>query len=116
MKNELKEVRKISVLSVAKVALIFGVIVGIIQGIFMGFSVQQMIASNPDLAGMSFSDESIAGDSQMMFSLVLIKLGWWNIITTPIFLALIWGLGALISALVYNLIAKIFGGIKVELA
>jgi small basic protein len=115
MKSELKEIKKLNILSVAKVALILGVIIGIIQGIIMGFSVQQMIANYPDLANMSFSDDSVAGNSQMILSLVLIKLGWWNIVVMPIFLAIAWWIGALISACIYNFIARKFGGIKLEL-
>lgn len=116
MKTELREVKRLKVLSVAKMALIFGIIIGIIQGLFMGFGAQQTIATYPDVVSISFSDASVAGNSQMMLSLVLIKLGWWNVITTPIFLAVVWWLGALISSWLYNVIAKRFGGIKLELA
>ncbi|VVB80115.1 Uncharacterised protein [uncultured archaeon] len=116
MKTELREVKKLRILSIAKIALIFGIVFGLFQGIGAGLAAKQTLVTYPDLANLSFSDPSVVGNPQMVFSLIVIKMGWWNILAMPIVLAFVWWLAALISAWIYNLIAKKFGGIKLELA
>jgi hypothetical protein len=115
MKSEVLEVKKIKVLSVAKVFLFVGLILGLLQGISLGIAAKQTLLTNPELASMSFTDAQVAGNAQAMLGLGLIKLGYWNLLIMPIALALLYSLGGIISALIYNLIARYAGGIKLVL-
>jgi hypothetical protein len=115
MKSEIREVRKVKVLSAGKVFLVLGLIMGLLQGISLGFAAKQTLLANPDLATMSLTDSQVAGNAQAMLGLFLIKLGYWSILVMPILLGIMYFLGAMILALIYNLIAKYIGGIKVVL-
>jgi hypothetical protein len=115
MKSEVVELKKLKVWSVAKVLLVIGLILGLLQGISLSFAAQQTLLTNPELSSMSFSDEQVVGNAQAMLGLGLIKLGYWNILVMPIALAMLYFLGGIISALIYNLIARYIGGIKIVL-
>lgn len=112
MKSEILEIKKLKVWSVAKVFLFIGLIFGLIYGLNISLAARQTLLVNPELATMSFTDEQVLGNAQAMFGLGLIKMGYWNILVMPIALAVLYSLGGLIIALVYNLIAKYIGGIK----
>ena len=115
MKSEVLELKKIKIMSVAKVFLIVGLILGILQGISLSIAANQTLLTNPELATMSFTDDQVAGNAQAMLGLGLIKLGYWNLLIMPIALAVLYSLGGIISALIYNVIARYAGGIKVVL-
>jgi uncharacterized membrane protein len=115
MKSEIREIRKINVLSVGKVLLVLGLIMGLLQGISLGFAAKQTLLTNPDLAAMSLTDPQVAGNAQAMLGLFLIKLGYWSILVMPILLGLAYSLGAMILALIYNLISRYIGGVKLVL-
>jgi hypothetical protein len=111
----MKVVKKVGVLSVARVALVFGIILGIVQGIIYGISAQQMLVQYPQIATMSLADAQAAGGSSAVLTLMTVRLGWWNILAMPVVAAIyLWIAGALV-ALIYNLIAKVFGGVKIDL-
>ena len=115
MRSEVKEIRKLKVWSVGKVLLIIGLIMGLLQGISLGFAAQQTRIASPDVASMSFTDSQVAGNAQAMLGLMLIKLGYWTILVMPILMAILYFLGGIILALIYNLVARFVGGIKVVL-
>jgi len=115
MKTELKELKKFNALSVAKVFLIFGVIMGFVQGILYGYSAQQTIAQYPEVVSMTFADAQTAGGSQAVTMLMVVKLGWWSILLMPIFFGIFMWLGGIVSAWLYNVVARKFGGIKLKL-
>ena len=124
MKTEVREIKKIKVWSVAKVFLVIGLIVGFFYGISLFIGAQQTLSAYPDMATMSFADASKNLDlstyssqqiAQMYLGFIFIKLGYWNILLMPIALALLYSLGGIISALVYNLIARYLGGVQVVL-
>jgi len=115
MKKEVREVKKIKVWSAGKVFLVLGLIMGLLQGISLGFAAQQTRIANPEIATMSFTDAQVAGNAQAMLGLMLIKLGYWSIVVMPVLMALMYFLGAIIIALIYNLVARYVGGIKLVL-
>jgi len=115
MKSEVREVKKIKVWSAGKVFLVLGLIMGLLQGISLGFAAKQTLLTNPEVATMSLTDSQVAGNAQAMLGLMLIKLGYWSILVMPVLMAIMYFLGAMILALIYNLIAKYMGGIKIVL-
>jgi uncharacterized membrane protein len=112
MKTEIKELKRFNVLSVAKIFLICGIIMGLLQGILYGYSAQQTIAQYPDVVDMTFADAQTAGGSEAVTMLMVVKLGWWSLLAMPIFVGIFAWLGGVISAWIYNVIARKFGGIK----
>ncbi|MEI7718706.1 MAG: DUF3566 domain-containing protein [archaeon] len=125
MKSEVREIKKVKVWSFAKVLLIFGLILGLLYGVNLALAAQKTIAVYPDIATTSFTGlqqyaQTIASStqqdvSQTYMSLILIWLGYWNILIMPILLAILYFLGGIIAALIYNLIARYVGGVKVVL-
>jgi len=115
MKSEIREIKKIKVWSVGKVFLIIGLIMGLLQGITYSLQAQQLMIANPEIATMSFADVSAAGNTQAMLGFWVIKLGYWLVLIMPITLAVLYFLGAMLGALIYNLVARWMGGIKVVL-
>jgi hypothetical protein len=124
MKTELKEITKLKVWSVAKVFLVLGAILGLLSGINFALGAHATLTQYPDMATMSFSELSgQLGDSgytaqqiyQTYASLLLIKLSYWNILIMPIAFAVMYLVGGVILALLYNLIARYTGGIKMSL-
>ena len=111
----MKQLRKIGVLSAAKVFLKFGLVLGVLSGINAYLVTKQAVAQTPEIASMSFTDPSIAGNGQMMALLFTVKLGFWVILFNPIVTAALMWLSGIIFAGIYNLIAKHIGGIKLEI-
>ena len=102
MKKEdgMKSIQKLGILSTAQIISIFYAIFGLFNGIAMALQV-----SNPTLSASM--DPTILEP--------LSSLGWWLVLIFPIVFALIGFLGGLVISLLYNLIAKFTGGIKVKL-
>lgn len=115
MKSKTSEIKKFNIWSVARIFVVIGVVIGLLQGISFGLAAQQTRIVSPQVASMSFSDVEIAGNPEAMMGLALIKVGYWAILIMPIVMAVIYSLGGMLSALIYNLIAAYWGGIKVVL-
>lgn len=97
MKTELREVKRVRIVSSLKVFSMFGVLFAILSMVWY-----LLIMSYPDIALTLFGLDT----SMLTFSVVLISS-----LMTLIAYAFI----GLIFAVCYNLIAKYVGGIKVEL-
>ena len=89
------ELKRIGPLSVAKVGALFGIIVGLLLGIFMKFYVG-IIA--PSLTGVE------------------VGYSWSLFILLPVLYGVLYFIGGLISAAIYNLIAGWTGGIRLDLS
>jgi hypothetical protein len=102
MKKEdgMKAIQKLDILSVAYVFSILYAILGIFQGIAMALQV-----TNPALSANL--DSSVLGP--------LYGVGWWLVLIIPIVSALMGFIGGILFSMLYNLIAKYTGGIKVRL-
>tara|TARA_Y100000034_G_scaffold130083_1_gene187703 strand:+ start:510 stop:803 length:294 start_codon:yes stop_codon:yes gene_type:complete len=92
------ELKRISPLPFAKVSALLGAIMGLIFGLII-FSLSKLIANSqtPELASIAFANASAM-----------------VIITLPIFYGIFGFLFGLISAVLYNLVAKWVGGINLE--
>ena len=93
----MQKIRKVDVLSVAKFQAFFGAIIGLLLGLLY--------------AALGASLDAIIGSVGLGSGLGLIA-----IIAFPIFYGIVGFVGGTIFALLYNLVAKMTGGIKIELA
>jgi hypothetical protein len=102
MKKEegMKSIKKIGILSVACILSILYAVVGFFQGILMFTQI-----NNPAVAATM--------DSAVLEALSV--MGPWLILILPVIFALMGFIGGLLASLLYNLIAKFTGGIKVKL-
>jgi|WetSurMetagenome_2_1015567.scaffolds.fasta_scaffold251144_2 hypothetical protein len=91
--------RKVGVLSMAKIETILMAIFGLILGLFYG------IASS-FVNSTEYAD--VATDSSLM-------LGWWSILVFPILYAIIGFIAGAIGALLYNMVSRWVGGIELDL-
>jgi len=94
------ELKKIGVLSAGKIALLFGVVYGLLSGIIFSIAASQanMISS----AGTQLPP-------------IITSLGYWMIIIAPIFDGIVYFIAGIIAAALYNLFAGWIGGIHLEL-
>jgi hypothetical protein len=101
-------IRRFGVISVAKIygllSFIFGLIFGVIYGLFLILFGAAMTA----VAGREGIDATAGGVSSVV-------LGLGMMIGLPLFYGLLGFIMGAISALVYNILAGIIGGIKFEL-
>ena len=93
--------KRIGILSAGKIAGLIYACFGLLVGAF--FSLFALIGS---VAGMS------AGEEEAAFGLLF---GVGAVIIMPLFYGFIGFVGGLISALIYNLLAKVVGGLELEL-
>ncbi len=92
------EIKKVGVLSVAKINGLIGVVMGLIMGIIYALVGTLMIA---------FASTKGSG--------ILAGLGFTAIIIMPIIYGLIGFVGGAVGAWLYNLFAGLVGGIEIEL-
>lgn len=109
MKTEMKQVKKIGVLSLAKIFAVVGIITGFLFGI--------MVTIQASSTSLSFSEavSYIKQDPTQIVSVFFLVLGYWSLIVAPLLFGVFQFVYGAIIALIYNLIARYVGGIKVEL-
>lgn len=93
------ELKKIGILSLAKIAGLFGVLYGLISGILISI-IYSKAGSIPGLA------EQLG---------MINQLGYSSLIILPILYGIIYFLVGIITAFIYNLLAKKVGGIELSL-
>jgi hypothetical protein len=94
----MQELKKLGVMSVARVATLFGLIFGLIAGIYFAGIASLMPAS----------EAAALGALGPMFS-------WWAVIIMPILYGVMYFIAGIITSVIYNLFAKAVGGIEVDL-
>ncbi|MBI2629681.1 DUF3566 domain-containing protein [Candidatus Pacearchaeota archaeon] len=105
------EIKKVKIWSLAKLSLLFGLITGILTDIIL-LVLKKVVASSIPLA-------EIANNPQYQSMAYLQTLSSFNfagaliIIAEYALIGLVWGL---LIAIIYNLLAKYFGGIRIEVA
>ena len=92
------ELKKIKIMSLAKIAGLFGIIYGLLSGI-----VFSLVYSKAD---------TIAGLSEQLG--IISQLGYSSIIVLPILNGVIYFIAGIVLAFVYNILAKKFGGVELE--
>jgi len=93
------ELKKIGILSLAKIAGLFGIIYGLISGILLSFV---------------YSKLDILTAAGMQLPTTLTTLGYKSIIVLPILNGIIYFIAGIILAFIYNLLASWIGGINLE--
>ena len=92
------ELKKIGILSFAKVTTIFGLIAGIVQIIFV--AILQKVAG------------SLSVEQAAIFQTTQLSLG--SVLSILLFSIIIYFIAGVVVAFIYNLIAKYIGGIVLE--
>lgn len=98
-KKEVKEILKVRVLTLAKIAGLFGIIYGLVAGILVSIIYSQA-GSIPQL-------------SQQLGTIS--QLGYSSLIVLPILYGVGYFLVGAVTALIYNLLSKHIGGVKITL-
>jgi hypothetical protein len=93
------ELKKIGILSAGKIAGLFGIIYGLIMGIFYSFV---------------YSKSSTLAALGQQIPAVITTLGYASIIVMPIILGVAYFVAGIVGALIYNLLARWVGGVKLE--
>lgn len=94
----MQEVKRVKILSVAKISLLTGVLFGLIIGILVAVASSMTSADQLSSAGIpSFLSGPLA------------------IIALPIFYGIMYFVVGIISAAIYNLFAKMVGGVQIDL-
>ena len=98
--------KHVVVLSAAKVLAVFGVIIGFITAI-LSLTLRSMLlkaaATNPVLA-----------QSAQVQAMLSVPTSYWSLIIAPIEVAVIYFLGGIVGAWLYNVIAGWVGGIELH--
>lgn len=97
------ELKKINVLSLGKIAAIFGAITGLLVGIlsmvYTKWIIPKLVATTPTLQAQ-FQGIKPTGFGTMLISIVMY--------------AVIWFIAGMLTAWIYNISAKKFGGIGLD--
>ena len=92
----MQEIKKIGILSTAKIFALFGVVLGLVQVILMAI----------------FSRVATAELAAMMGTAA--SFSWSSVITVPLFGLIVYFIAGAVGAALYNLFAKWIGGIAIE--
>jgi hypothetical protein len=88
--------KRIGILSLAKLEAILMAIFGLIMGLF--YAIFSSLLNSAE-----FTTETV------------IDFGWWGVLIFPIFYGIMGFVTGIVGALFYNLVAKWVGGVKLEL-
>jgi hypothetical protein len=105
----MQEIKKIKIMSLAKIAMLFGVLPGIIYGIQIGLASTVSPLTFAEATSYAMQDPIVA------LQAYLIALGWWSLIIAPILIGSVYFVAGIIVAWLYNMFVKAVGGIKIEL-
>ncbi len=105
----MQELKKINLVSLAKIAMLFGILYGIFFGIQIGF------ISNSNPLTFAEATEYAAQDPTIALTAYMIALGWWGIIVAPILMGISYFVFGIVVAWLFNMFVKLVGGIKIEL-
>jgi hypothetical protein len=97
-------IKRIDVLSLAKIYAVMGAVIGLIIGIIYGLFT---IVFGAMMMGLGQKEGLAAGGGSIVIGLVMI-------VAFPIIYAIGGFIGGAIGALIYNLFAKMVGGIEIE--
>lgn len=93
------ELKKIRVMSLAKITLLFGLLYGIISGI---------------ASAVAYAKGDVLAAAGQQIPAIITTLGYWSLLVMPILNAIIYFLAGLIGAILYNLFASWVGGVNLE--
>jgi len=93
------ELKKVGILSLAKIAGLFGVIYGLISGLLLSFI---------------YSKSDLLASLGTQLPTTITTLGYKSIIVLPILNGIMYFVAGIILAFVYNLLASWIGGVNLE--
>lgn len=105
----MQELKKIGALSAAKIFAMFGILGGLLIGLLYG-----LVATQTPIS-MEQAKQLMTTNPEIGYAPILMALGWWSVLIVPVFLAVIYFVSGLIGAVIYNLFAKLIGGVKFNL-
>tara|TARA_Y100000310_G_scaffold237229_1_gene240495 strand:- start:3603 stop:3911 length:309 start_codon:yes stop_codon:yes gene_type:complete len=94
--GKMQEIKKLGVLSVAKISALLGIFFGLILGVILAVVSKFAGGALPELTGVAFS--------------------WGSLFFLPVFYGVTYFIGGLVMAALYNLCSGWVGGIKVDLS
>ncbi len=106
----MQEIKKVKLMPIAKIAALFGVLMGLLFGLQMGF----FSVSNP----LTFAEatEYVAQDPTIALTAYMVAFGWWSIIIAPILFGVGYFVSGIVLAWLFNMFTRLVGGVKVELS
>ena len=106
----MQEIKKVKLMSIAKIAMLFGILIGFLFGLQMG----SLSVSNP----LTFTEatEYVIQDPTIALTAYMVAFGWWSIIVAPILFGLGYFVYGIVLAWLFNMFTKFVGGIKIELS
>ncbi len=105
----MQEIKKIKTMSLAKIAMLFGVLLGILYGIQMVFASTRSPLTFAEATSYAIQDPTVAVPAY------LIALGWWSLIIAPVMMGISYFVAGIIIAWLYNMFVMAVGGIKIDL-
>jgi len=96
----MQQIKRVGVLSVTKMSALFGAVMGILFGFYASVIIPLILASNPEYANLYATP--VTGGFQSFIVVLL---------TYTIMMSLM----GLIGAVLYNLFARLVGGIKIDI-
>jgi hypothetical protein len=91
----MQEIKKIGILSVGKIGLFFGIVLGLVLGLVAALVSNYASSTLTAQAGLG-------------------AYGWWSLIIFPVLYGILYFIGGVIGAALYNLFASWVGGVKIE--
>ncbi len=95
------ELKKISILGLAKILALFGIAYGLVSGILLSFA---------------YSKSEVLTAAGQQLPAMITGLGYWTILVMPILNGIVYFIAGIILAFLYNIFAGWIGGIKIEFA
>lgn len=95
------ELKKIGILSLGKISALFGLIIGLLLGIFSIIYAKIILSGYPEIA-QQLNIAQVPGAKEIILSIVMSGI--------------VYFLVGIITAVIYNLLAGWIGGIKLEFA
>jgi len=105
----MQEIKRLGILSVAKISALFGVLLGLFTGIMIALAASlapEAISANAELAAAA----GLGTNS----GLLSILLGPWAIVIFPIYYGVLYFVVGIIGTVIYNLFARLVGGVSVD--
>jgi len=109
----MQEIKKVRLIPVAKIAALFGVLLGFVRGILI-WQLSIQYAREGIIFSLTESFQYIAMNPTSGVTPFFIAIGWLNIVVTPIIMGVGYFVSGIVLALLFNISTKLVGGVKVE--
>jgi hypothetical protein len=111
----MQEIKKVGPMSLAKIFSLLGILTGLLQGIYILGLRERYSAEGVDIS-FSGAIQYISQDPTVGIVPLLVALGWWNLVVSPILFGAVYFVSGIVSGCLFNWFAKLVGGVKVEIS